>query len=267
MLYSQNRKCQDILMNIHICVVTPVVPTGLTQASDFEGILGPEDRLSYVEIENGPASIETAFDAMLAAPDVVAKMIEAERNGAHAIVIDCMGDPGLLPGRECLSIPVLGPCQTSMNLACTLGHRYSILAVTEDMHVQFENQARTYGTWDKYASTRSVEVPVLELMPGSPTLRAQLLEQALQAIKHDGADTIIIGCTGMVGVAKMLQDDILAAGWSVPVIDPVRMTVKIARTLVEAGLCHSKTAYPTPKAKEIRGYATFANSQFSQKMP
>lgn len=252
-------------MDIHICVVTPIVPTGLTQSSDFEGILGPEDHLSYIEIDNGPVSIESAFDAMLAAPDVVAKMIEAERKGVDAIVIDCMGDPGLLPGRECLSIPVLGPCQTSMSLACTLGHRFSLLAVTANMGVQFETQARAYGVHAKYASTRSVEVPVLELNPGSPTLRAQLLEQAILAIETDGADTIIIGCTGMVGVATTLQNDLAGAGFRVPVIDPIPMTVKIAKALVETGLCHSKAAYPTPGRKEVRGFEAFAQGEPSQK--
>lgn len=241
-------------MSVHIRVVTPVVPTGLTQASDFEGILGAEDRLSYVEIDKGAASIETELDETLSAPDTVAHIIRAEEEGVDAIVIDCMGDPGLRAGRECVSIPVLGPCETTMNLACCLGHRFSVLSVTSNMRMRFENQARLCGAWEKYASTRSVEVPVLELDCHSALLRQKLFEQAVLALQTDGADTLIIGCTGMVGLAMSLQKDLQAAGWAVPVLDPIPTTVKIAKVLVETGISHSKLAYPTPKKKLIRGY-------------
>ncbi|RLJ36195.1 allantoin racemase [Litoreibacter meonggei] len=246
-------------MSLHIRVVTPIIPTGLTQASDFEGILGPEDRLSYVEIGKGAASIETELDEILSAPDTVAKIIEAEAEGVDAVVIDCMGDPGLRPARECVEIPVLGPCETTMNLACILGHRYSVLAVAANMRVRFENQARIYGAWDKYASTRSVDVPVLELDCESDLLKEKLFEQAILALENDGADTLIIGCTGMVGLAQSLQEKLRDAGWFVPVIDPIPITVKIAKALVETGISHSKAAYPNPekKLKSGRGYPEF----------
>ena len=47
----------------------------------------PALTISRVEISRGPASIESAFDDMLAVPDTVAKIIEAERDGVHAVVI------------------------------------------------------------------------------------------------------------------------------------------------------------------------------------
>jgi len=113
---------------MHIRVITPIVPTGLTQATDFKRILGDEHLLSYVEIGTGPESIESEFDELLASPETVEKIIQAEAEGVDAVVIDCMGDPGLRPSRECVTIPVLGPCESTMNLACILGHRFSILA-------------------------------------------------------------------------------------------------------------------------------------------
>ncbi len=250
-------------MSTHIRVVTPIIPTGLTQASDFEGILGGEDRLSYVEVSRGAASIESELDEVLSAPATVAEIIAAEAEGVDAVVIDCMGDPGLRAGRECVSIPVLGPCETSMNLACTLGHRFSLLAVTSNMRVRFDNQARLYGAGDKYASTRAVEVPVLELRHDSDLLRQKTLDQAVAALEIDGADTLIIGCTGMVGLARNLDADLRAAGWNVPVIDPIPATVRIAKAIAETGLCHSKRAYPTPERKQILGFEGSALDRFA----
>lgn len=251
-------------MSVHIRVVAPVVPTGLTQPSDYEGILGGGDRLSYVEIETGPASIECAFDAMLAAADVVACIIAAEAEGVDAVVIDCMEDPGLIPGRECVSIPVLGPCQTSMSLACTLGHRFSVLSVTPHMGLHFETAARLYGADTKYASTRSVDIPVLDLASDPDRLAAALLQAALRAVREDGADTLILGCTGMVGIAQRLRSDLEQAGARIPVIDPIPVTVRLAKLLAETGIAHSKAAYPTPARKEIRGFAGSALEKFGK---
>ncbi|MCP4321048.1 MAG: hydrogenase expression protein HupH, partial [Alteromonadales bacterium] len=51
--------------------------------------------------------------------DTIKQAIKAERAGADAIIIDCMGDPGLNACREAVSIPVIGPCQTAtQSLQC-----------------------------------------------------------------------------------------------------------------------------------------------------
>jgi len=249
---------------MHIRVITPVIPTGLTGPSDFEGILSAGETLDYIEIETGPASIECALDETIAAPAVVAAIIDAEAEGVDAVVIDCMEDPGLRAARECVRIPVLGPCETSMNLACTLGHRFSMLAVTQNMRVGFENHARIYGAWDKYASTRSVEVPVLELGGDSDHLDAALFDASRRAIEEDDADTLVIGCTGMVGVAERLGAALAQAGLDVPVIDPIPVTVRLATVLAASGLTHSKRAYPTPGRKEMRGYDATSLTKFSK---
>ena len=107
-------------MKKHIRVVTPITTRGFRQVSDFDALQGPQIRVDMVEIETGPASIECELDEALAVPDTVARIVEAEREGVDAVVIDCMGDPGLKPARECVSIPVLGPCETAMHIPLML---------------------------------------------------------------------------------------------------------------------------------------------------
>jgi len=232
-------------MSIHVRVVTPIIPTGLTKASDFEGILSDEDIVDFTELDVGPPSIECGYDAAFAAPDTIAKIMAAERDGADAVVIDCMGDPALIAARECVSIPVLGPCQMAMSLAGTLGHQFSVLSISRTTHASFARRARIYGSAENYASTRSVEISVAELATQNDLLRDRLLVAAREAIELDGADTLIIGCTRMFA-ADELRNDLRAVGLDVPIIDPVPATIKLAKTLVELGLGHSKYAYPTP---------------------
>ncbi|MEM7075299.1 MAG: aspartate/glutamate racemase family protein [Pseudomonadota bacterium] len=242
-------------MAVHVHIVTPVVPTGLTSASDFEGILGPEDRITFQEIENGVPSVETELDEVLAAPETVARAIEAEASGADAVVIDCFCDPALRAARECLTIPVLGPGETSMNMACILGHRFSVLSVTKNMSARFADKARVCGAWGSYVSTRSVEVPVTELSDARSDLDAKLLKAALLALAEDGADTLVLGCTGMLGLADTLSAALANEGWEVPVIDPIPITIRLAKSLVDMRLSHSKRFLPRPTQKKISGFS------------
>ncbi|MEZ5666819.1 MAG: aspartate/glutamate racemase family protein [Alphaproteobacteria bacterium] len=241
-------------MTKHIRVVTPITTHGFRKKSDFDGLAGPGTLISHVEIDRGPASIECEYDEMLAIPDTVAKIIEAERDGAQAVIIDCMGDPGLKAGRECVSIPVLGPCEAAMHLAAMLGHTFSVITVLKRLRVQFENQAKLYGCWDKYASTRAVDIPVLALEGDLGITKRTLTEQALLAVEQDGADAIIFGCTGMLGCAEAVRDGLLARGYDIPVIDPVPAAVRLASALIDMGISHSRVAYAPPPAKPVVGY-------------
>lgn len=75
-------------------------------------------------IVKGPASIESEYDEVLAAPWIVEKAAWADRNGFDAMIIDCMGDPALEAAREIVKIPVIGPCQSSMAFASTISDRF-----------------------------------------------------------------------------------------------------------------------------------------------
>jgi allantoin racemase len=241
-------------MNKHIRVVTPITTRGFRKAADFDGLAGPGVTISHVEIDRGPASIECEYDEMLAIPDTVRCIVEAEREGVQAVVIDCMGDPGMKAGRECVSIPVIGPCEAAMHLASMLGHTFSVVTVLKRLRVQFENQARLYGCWDKYASTRAVDIPVLALEGDPKATRRTLTEQALIAVEEDGADAIIFGCTGMLGCAEAVREGLMAKGYDIPVIDPVPAAVRLASALIDIGISHSRVAYAPPPAKPVVGY-------------
>lgn len=239
---------------MHIRVITPIVPTGLTLPEHFENILDRSDTVSFVEIEKGPVSIETELDKALATPETIAEIIKAERDGVDAVVIDCMCDPALRAARECVSIPVIGPCEATLNLACILGHRFSILSVADPMRVMFESQAKSYGVWEKYASTRSISIPVTELSKVPDDVASEILAQSKKAITLDGADVLVLGCTGIIGFAEWLQSQLADSGLAVPVLDPIPVSIRLAKLLVDSGLTHSKLAYPTPKPKEFRGF-------------
>jgi allantoin racemase len=141
-----------------------------------------------------------------------------------------------------------------MHLAAMLGHAFSVVTVLQRLRTQLENEARLYGVFDKLASVRAVDMPVLELETDLGRTRELLVEQAVLAVEQDGAHAIIFGCTGMLGCAEAVRTGLSARGYDVPVIDPVPAAVVVAAALVEAGLSHSKLTYPAPPPKRVVGY-------------
>jgi allantoin racemase len=250
----------EVAMTKRVRVVTPITTRGFRKPHDFDALQTAEVKVDMVEIATGPASIECELDEALAVPGTVAKIIEAERDGVDAVVIDCMGDPGLRPARECVSIPVIGPAETAMHIAAMLGHTFSVVTVLDNIRSMLDNQAAVYGLPSKLASVRSVNIPVLELESDFGRVTRALIEQATIAVEQDGADAIIFGCTGMLGCAEGVRAGLLSRGLDVPVIDPVPTAVRFAIALVDAGLSQSKRTYRSPPAKPIVGYDDIAPS-------
>jgi allantoin racemase len=239
---------------MHIRVVTPITTPGFTAASDFEPLARADTAVSHVELDVGPASIESAFDEALALPDTIAKTLQAEQDGVDAVVIDCFGDPGVDAGREATEMLVLGPAQTSMHLAALLGQRFSVVTVLDAVVPMLEDLAAKYGLADKLCSVRSVDIPVLELDQHERLVTA-LADEAVKAVEEDGAHVIVFGCTGMRGCAAGLRADLAARGYpGIPVIDPVLAAFKLAEALVDLGLTPSKRTYATPRTKPLPGY-------------
>lgn len=238
---------------MHIKVIAPVLPPEVPPDSVVEELAAdlPEpDEVTVDYIDDGPASVEGEYDKVLAAPDTVRIAVEAEADGFECCVIDCMADPGLEAAREAVEIPVLGTAETSMHVASMLGRRYAILTVLDNVRPSFEELGRAYGVGDTCVSIRSIDTNVLELERRREQTLDRLVHEGTQAIDHDGADTILFGCTGLIGYADAIQSRIESeSGYAVPVIDPLPATVQIGRGLAAVGLSHSPVGYLRPDEK------------------
>lgn len=239
---------------VHVRVVSPISTLGFRTQSALAALESPGLVLSASQITRGPGSIESEYEAAMAVPDTVNLIVQAEREGVDAVVIDCMGDPGLRPAREAVTIPVLGPCQTGMHIAAMLGHKFSVVTVMRRLRASFENQAAVAGLTGRLASVRSVEIPVLDLESDMGATRAALVEEARKAVEIDGAEAIIFGCTGLMGCAQSVREGLLAQGIDIPVVDPIPTAVNVAAALVRSGLSQSRLTFPLPPVKPMPGY-------------
>ena len=241
-------------MTTNIRVVSPITTKGFRKLEDLTSIGGNEFNVSHSQIDIGPASIECEYDEAMCQPDTILKIIDAEKEGCDAVVIDCMGDPGLQGSRECVSIPVIGPCETAMHYASMLGHKFTVLTVLERTRPLIENLAKLYGVSSKLASIEAVDIPVLELESDLNYTLDKMTSKALQAIKSNHADVIIFGCTGMLGCADALKIKLKDKGYDVPVIDPIPLAVNTAYVCAKLKLSQSKQCYPYPPEKGMVGF-------------
>lgn len=208
--------------------------------------------ISTAWLDNAPLAIESNIDEVLCGPDLLKKAREAEQSGAAAIVIDCLGDPALDAVREAVTIPVVGPGETAFHLACTLGHKFAVVTVMERLRPLIENHALKYGIQNKLAAVKAVEVSVLDI---EDALFEAIADKAIEAIKENGADTIVLGCTGFLGLERTVTERIKdSIGVTVPVINPLPVAVMAAANLIDLQLRHSALAYPGWPEKAVKGF-------------
>jgi allantoin racemase len=200
-----------------------------------------------LQIEHGPASIESAYDEALAAPHILELCKKAKELDCQGIFINCFGDPAVRAARELTDVPVFGGFVPGLLYALGLAGRISIITVLDNVRGMLHANTADVGALERIASVHVVDMPVLGLHDTEALVRA-LSEKSLYAAENDGASAILLGCTGMAGVAASIRAYLLEQGYDIPVIDPAQASLKMIESCVKLGLAPSKKTYlPIPE--------------------
>lgn len=196
----------------------------------------------------GPRSIESVYDELLSAQGTL-ELALSEIDNYDAFVIACYSDhPTIYALREVTDKLVLGIAEASMYVACMLGHKFSVVTTNQEWEPLLWDAVRHYGLADRCASVRSTGMPVLALeAASSEEVDRMILSSARAALEHDGAEVICLGCAGMAGLDKKLEQIL-----QVPVVDGVVSALKLLEGLIGYGVSTSKRrAYAQPKRKQL----------------
>ncbi len=237
--------------------ITVINPTITHEWNDghlqlYAAAASPGTQIRVVSLEFGTASIEGRADDALAAAGIMRRAMEAEEQGAGAVIINCMDDPGLYAAREMVSIPVIGPAEASMHLAAMLSHRFSVITTGTDDTSVVEELILHYGMSQKAASVRSIDIPVLALDSDKEATLQAVVSAAEKAVLEDCAGAIIPGCTLMAELVSEIQTRLAACGLSVPVLNPPLVALRLAEALISLRLSHSPRTYVRPADKLMR---------------
>lgn len=233
-----------------IKVIVPIISDDLNEEAkrEFTHYASDTSEIDVCNLDYGPASIESEYDEALCVPNFLDKAKAAEEDGFDGIISNCFGDPGVKPAREILNIPVVGAGEASMLYASLLADSFSVISVLPNVVPMIKNISKVLGVHEKLVSIRYVNIPVLEVNEKERLTKA-LYEEMLKAIEVDQAHALVLGCTGMMGVAASLQESLNEKGYDVPVIDPAFAATKMLESVVSMGLKHSRLTYMTPPSK------------------
>jgi allantoin racemase len=208
----------------------------------------PSTEVVAMNPNSGPRSIESIYDELLSSAGTL-ELVIAELVNFDAFVIACYSDhPTVYAVREITDKPVLGIAEATMYIACMLGYKFSIVTTNDEWEPLLWDAVHHYGLTGRCASVRTTGMAVLELeSAGEADTYEMILAGARRAIDQDGAEVICLGCAGMAGLDKQLEEVL-----GVPVIDGVVGALKLLEGLVGYGLRTSKRrAYATPARKEL----------------
>jgi allantoin racemase len=207
-------------------------------------LLGPDTEVECVPVRNSPTLVDCYYEDLIFDMYIAEAGLRAEEEGYDAVIMDTVSDSGLYALRSRLTIPVIGPGLVSYAVGILLGKRFSIVTMWDKWTHLYEKNLAIYDLAQKCASIRAVNIPpdVEALFTGKEEEMFQrLTEEGRKAIEEDGADVLLLGSTTMHQAGAYM-----AANLPAPVVNPGPVAIKMAETLVQLGLAHSKVAYPSP---------------------
>ena len=224
-------------MKIKVIIPNSSITFRESQVEQREKPTTPGVSIDIVCLPNGPESIESAYDEALAAPYIISEVEKAAKEGYDAVTLDCAMDTVVRAARESVKIPVISAGEASHLLALGLCRKYSIITVLHSTAEAIIENLNKEGLSNRIASVRAAKIPVLEL-DNNEMVFDKICVQANLAIREDGAQAIVLGCTGMFWAAERLKREL-----GIPVIDPGAAAVKLAEVYVSMGLSSSSIAY------------------------
>jgi len=235
-----------------ILYINPVRDDDPQEKAILTQVVDAATRLEYRSLGKGPEHLQYKTYRAAILMQLVSMIKQAENEGFDAVIVGCFLDPSVEEGREIAERTlIVGPGEASTHIAVTLGNKFSVLVTHKNAIPEMEAHLKNRGLRDRLASFKSVEIGVLELQQDKDATLRRFKEAAKEAIEDDGAEVVILGCTGAHGFYEQLQQSL-----GVPVIDPGIAAVKFAEFLVELknrfGWTHSKIGgYETPPKEEI----------------
>lgn len=208
----------------------------------------PDTTIDACSPDFGPRSIEGHTELVVASAATL-EVIARTAGEYDAYILAAYADPSLAAARGIVDVPVIGIAEASMLMACTVSWKFSIVTILRRLVPVLEDLVTLHGLQSRCASIRPTGLSVLEIQQDFDAAAERLTEAGRRAIEEDGAEAILLGCSGFGPLDKRLE-----AALGVPVIDGCVAAVKMAEGLYDYGQKTSKVgAYMWPEPKEYVG--------------
>lgn len=234
-----------------LLIIRPIISRREDELEEaiFHPFLSPGTEVEARRLVYGSSSIENEYDAALNTPEIIRLAVNGEKEGFDGAIINCFVDPGLEAVREAVSYPVVGAGSASVQLALSAGHRIAIVTIVPSILPMIRRLNAAYINSGRIVSVRSIDVPVLDIY-SDDLIYEKLYAESVKAIQEDGADSIILGCTGLGGMAYKIATRLSDNGMVVPVVDPIGASAVMLEGMIRCNIRQSKLGWMTPAEKE-----------------
>jgi len=233
-----------------LLVINPNTSVPMTDQirAALDTIKRPDTDLTVTCPDRGPETIESAYDEAYAIPPTLELVKKANQDGYDAVILACFSDPGLDAAKEISEIPVIGIEEATLHMAAMLGARFSIMTPRKQRIPSKVEHVHLRGLSHFLASVRSLDLTVAETEADPAKTKQRLIEVSQRAVEEDGAEVIVMGCAGMAGYAREIEQTL-----NIKVLDPSAVALKTAEAIVDLGLSHSKVGlFAKPPAKDFK---------------
>lgn len=179
----------------------------------FRRLDGPE--IDVATLASGPRAIYSWRD-WHAVVEPLCHFVERAR--ADIFVVACASDPGIEAVRASTTAPVLGIFRCAVTAAVARAERFGVIALANASKARHLAALRALGLESRLAAEVAMNVS-LETLLDPDAARGRLITAAKQ-LADAGADTIILGCTGMSHHRAAIEADL-----GLPVIDPCQAAI------------------------------------------
>lgn len=189
-----------------------------------------------VSTPGAPRFIESHGDEIQCGPGMM-RLVEENEGACDAFVIACHSDVNIEAVRETTRKPVIGIGEASMKLASFLGRTFSVVTTHRHSVPGKLEQIRKNHLQNQVASVRAPD-------PGEEGLGGVelFMELSRRARDEDGAEVIVLGCAGLAGMDRRIQE---ATG--LPVLDGIVCALILATGFAGYGVETSKAMYYNPE--------------------
>ncbi|MGJ7538502.1 MULTISPECIES: aspartate/glutamate racemase family protein [unclassified Variovorax] len=235
---------------MRLLIINPNISESVTALIETEArrAASPGTQITMQTAALGVAYIETRFEALIGA--YATAQLAAEHHAGHdAVIVAAFGDPGLAALREVLAVPVLGLTESALATACLLGHRFSIIAISQRIRAWYHEVVEANGLVGRLASIRALDRPLASIGNVQGEHEEALHALCERSVNEDGAEVIVLAGAPLAGLGRALHGRL-----PVPVVDGVSSAVRHAESL--AALQPGKAiagSFAPPPVKPNRG--------------
>lgn len=227
---------------MRIKVISPVVGPQTDLKKELillNQVVHPGTSLDLHYLEFGFPSVESELSHTVNAAQVIVETLRSDLSSYDGIFVNCFDDPGVLPLREALTIPVCGGYVPSMLTAMSLGERIAVITTDERCIPNEERKARMYQFDRHLVTVGCVSIAVVDLLERQEELLERLAEECQRLYRDYRVNAICLGCTVMSSIYNPLRKLLAQQGCPVHIVEPMATGIHWLENMIRTGHTNS----------------------------